>query len=451
MGSEPELEDGSEEGDKGIASAEEEEDRVGDNAEDDDEDEEEEEEEKREGREEEEREGPSRRGVVWEESGRGEVRLRWRSMMRRKQRAHPSADRSVGANILINSSSPCRGDFSLTKIKHAFFRCFVSYTRSVMWGKGMAEEGLLSCKQQSTISQFDGALDRSTREKRKEEDESYGRLLKVIESGFVKDTPATFFLERQDLSVVNDFEPSTTHRIGKGDILLHLDLIFEDVLDVLRFPRGEKRQISSSRERSKREIQERERDSRERERFKRERFKREREFERNLIELFKELARKVFGVVDAAILCDKLRDCHFALDGGIVDVGVEHDGRKGEDVKTICRFKHFALALLKVLSGKCFHQAVDLLSFSGQTERVKEASFRVVFLVRIPRDQKEKERPRERDLRAMSKSTRSKSRSSSIASRTLELNSPLSLRKSPSFSLSMRLHLKKNLASVSGE
>lgn len=148
-----------------------------------------------------------------------------------------------------------------------------------------------------------------------------GRLLKVIESGFVKDTPATFFLERQDLSVVNDFEPSTTHRIGKGDILLHLDLIFEDVL----------------------------------------------------IELFKELARKVFGVVDAAILCDKLRDCHFALDGGIVDVGVEHDGRKGEDVKTICRFKHFALALLKVLSGKCFHQAVDLLSFSGQTERVKEA------------------------------------------------------------------------------
>lgn len=92
-----------------------------------------------------------------------------------------------------------------------------------------------------------------------------------------------------------------------------------------------------------------------------------------IIDMLKELAWKVFTVVDAAIVAHKLRTRHAILlfDGRIVGVGIEHDDREGKDVCGLCARKGAVVARLVKLLCKGFHETIDLLGLTGKTKGVE--------------------------------------------------------------------------------
>ena len=92
--------------------------------------------------------------------------------------------------------------------------------------------------------------------------------------------------------------------------------------------------------------------------------------------VLEELAGEGLAVVDPAVVGDKLVEGHLFLDLVRVEVGVEHDGGKRQDIHRVGVGKH-ALVGGHVPLGKLEHHPVDLLGLARETKAGEKQAERV--------------------------------------------------------------------------
>jgi len=94
------------------------------------------------------------------------------------------------------------------------------------------------------------------------------------------------------------------------------------------------------------------------------------------------VGRQVGALVDAAVVADELHLGHLVLlaDRRVVRVGVEHDGREGENVRRVAARKHAVRVVRVVALCERHHHAVDLLRLARQAEEAQELAKRLVEL-----------------------------------------------------------------------
>eukprot|EP01137_Pigoraptor_chileana_P033943 Opistho-2@25726 len=83
--------------------------------------------------------------------------------------------------------------------------------------------------------------------------------------------------------------------------------------------------------------------------------------------------RKIFRVVDAAVVAHKLALCHLLLNLRIVEVRRQHNDRIGKNVRRV-RIRKNAVARIvgNVALCKLLHEAIDLLRLAGKTEPLEK-------------------------------------------------------------------------------
>ena len=92
-----------------------------------------------------------------------------------------------------------------------------------------------------------------------------------------------------------------------------------------------------------------------------------------LVKILEVLAGKVLALVNLAVVPHKVLFGHLVLDARVVEVGVEHDEREGEDIGRIRVREDRGIRLVEPL-GELLHDPVDLLGLHWQHKAAKKSS-----------------------------------------------------------------------------